>query len=410
MIQAAHTVRLGGRRVGRILQRGDVARFVFDDDYWDNPQRHVLGLWFEDNPRQSPQASLNLPRWFSNLLPEGPLREWIARDRGVPAQRELQLLLQIGHDLPGAVEVVAGDEHDVPVDAFDDLSARASEPPEGTSPWKFSLAGVGLKFSMLRRGDRLSIPARTELGDWIVKFPDAVHPEVPSNEFASMSLAREVGIECPRIELLHRDELPDVPDVMWPGQEERAYAVARFDRLADGGRVHIEDLAQVRNFYPVDKYSGSFETVGGLVYRNEDSASLREFVRRLTFNVLIGNGDAHLKNWSLIYRDGRRAQLSPAYDVVSTAGYYPSDRPDDLGLKFGGTKNQERIGRPQFDRMQRLLQVENADVLDVVDETIEGFLEAWAGASRDLFPETARAWIDRNVQSTATRLAGRGGA
>lgn len=404
MIQAVHIVRLGERQIGKIIQRGDVARFKFDDDYWDDPQRHVLGLWFEDNPRESPQAALNLPRWFSNLLPEGPLRKWIARDRGVSAERELQLLLQIGHDLPGAVEVLAGDEDSTSVDAFDDLAAHASALREGASPWKFSLAGVGLKFSMLRQGDRLSIPTRTELGDWIVKFPDAVHPEVPLNEFASMSLAREVGIECPDIELLHRDELPVMPDVMWPGREEYAYAVARFDRPLGGGRVHIEDFAQVRNFYPIEKYSGAFETVGALAYRNQDSASLREFVRRLTFNLLIGNGDAHLKNWSLIYDDGRRAQLSPAYDVVSTAGYYDSLSPDDFGLTFGSTRIPKRIGRSQFKRMQQMLHVGNEDVLDVVDKTIEAFHESWCDAARERFPELARAWIDHSIQSTTKRL------
>ena len=107
MITAAHSVELKSKRIGTLLQRGDVARFVFNSDYWDDPERDVLGLWFEDNPRQSPQAALRLPSWFSNLLPEGPLRNWIAHDRGVSVDRELQLLLQIGQDLPGAVVVSA---------------------------------------------------------------------------------------------------------------------------------------------------------------------------------------------------------------------------------------------------------------------------------------------------------------
>lgn len=405
MIVAAHAVLLDGRKVGTILQRGDVARFVFEENYWDDPTRHVLGLWFEDHPRESPQAALRLPHWFSNLLPEGPLRDWIAHDRGVSVDRELQLLLQIGKDLPGAVEVVSAESAETDAELIG-VAQESFVPTASGSPWKFSLAGIGLKFSLLRHGDRLSMPAADELGDWIVKFPDAVYRDVPRNEFASMSLAREVGINCPNIELVDRDALPVLPDVMWPSGENLAYAIARFDRGPAGKRVHIEDLAQVRGFYPPEKYSGSFETVGALVYRGEDHQSLREFVRRLTFNFLIGNGDAHLKNWSLIYRDGRRAELSPAYDIVSTAGYYDQRSPDDIGLKFGSNRVLERVDRSNFARLQRLLNVQREDVLDVVDDVITKFRDAWDDAAKERFPLVAREWIETNFPRTAQRLSG----
>lgn len=337
MIEAVHAVLLQGNRIGSILQRGDVARFVFDPGYWDDPNRNVLGLWFEDDPRRSSKAALRLPPWFSNLLPEGTLREWIARDQGVSADRELQLLLRIGRDLPGAAEVVASDAVFDP-DLLEEPNATTTPARDRNPRWKFSLAGVGLKFSLLKQNERLTIPASGELGDWIVKLPDARYPESPTNEFATMTLARAVGIDVPDVVLVHRDELPALPARAWPSSEELAFAIARFDRAPDGQRIHIEDLAQVRGFYDNAKYTGSFETVGALIYRNRDVDSLREFVRRLTFNVLIGNGDAHLKNWSLIYPDGRVPTLSPAYDLVSTAPYASPDEPDDFGLSFGGTK------------------------------------------------------------------------
>lgn len=406
MITAAHSVELAGKRIGALLQRGDVARFLFDSGYWEDSERNVLGLWFENNPRRSPQAALRLPPWFSNLLPEGPLRNWIAHDRGVSVDRELQLLLQIGRDLPGAV-VVTALEGDPRVDEIGTPTAQQETLEERQSPWKFSLAGVGLKFSMLRSGDRLSIPAANQLGDWIVKFPDAVYPGVPANEFATMSLAAAVGIACPEIELVHRDDLPPVPDVMWPGREEFAYAIARFDRAPGGEQIHIEDMAQVRGLYPNQKYQGSFETVGGLLYRGQDHESLREFVRRLVFNLLIGNGDAHLKNWSLIYRDGRHPEISPAYDLVSTAGYYRASAPDDLGLKLGGSRLPRRASRADFVRLQSLLHVQAHDVLDVLDETLDRFHDAWTGANRDRFPAQQRDWIDENAPSMSSCLRAR---
>ena len=61
MIEAAHPVLLHSKRIGTLLQRGDVARFVFAEGYWEDANRHVLGLAFENNPRNSPQAALRLP-------------------------------------------------------------------------------------------------------------------------------------------------------------------------------------------------------------------------------------------------------------------------------------------------------------------------------------------------------------
>lgn len=401
MIGAAHPVLLHGDRIGSILQRGDVARFIFDADYWVNPNRNVLGLWFEDDPRRSPQAALRLPPWFSNLLPEGALREWIARDQGVSADRELQLLLRIGRDLPGAVEVVASDA------GFDPalLNEAHTSATEGSreSRWKFSLAGVGLKFSLVKQRERLTMPASGELGDWIVKLPDARYPDVPVNEFAAMTLAGSVGIDVPEVRLAHRDELPDIPSRAWSTAEEQAFAVARFDRDSTGRRIHIEDFAQVRGFYDNAKYAGSFETVGALAYRKRDRESLREFVRRLTFNLLIGNGDAHLKNWSLIYRDGRIPSLSPAYDLVSTAPYASPNDPDDLGLSFGGTTVIDRVGRGAFERFQRRLGVGDAEVLAVVDETVARFQTGWQQARVD-FPPMIGSWIDDRYRSVVDRL------
>ena len=315
------------------------------------------------------------------------------------------MLLRIGRDLPGAVQVV-------PAETDETFDPELLEDPQSLplgrvaqqSQWRFSLAGVGLKFSLLKQNDRLTMPASDALGDWIVKLPDARYRDVPANEFATMSLARAVGIETPEIDLIHRDELTVLPDNVWAGVEEFAYAVARFDRGLDGQRIHIEDLAQVRGFYDTRKYEGSFETIGALFYRNSDRPALREFIRRLTFNILIGNGDAHLKNWSLVYPDRRIATISPAYDLVSTGPYASPHTPDDFGLKFGGTRVLERIGRDAFRQLQRRLDVGAADVLDVVDETVDRFEAAWRAGAGERFPTFVAHWIEARRSSAIGRL------
>src|SRR6266511_3053575 len=283
--------------------------------------------------------------------------------------------------------------------------SSAVETAEARPRWRFSLAGVALKFSMLAVDDRLTLPAFGEGGDWIVKLPDPQYPEVPRNEYAMMSLAAMSGIDVPEIRLIHRDELKGLPPSVWPGREEWAYAVRRFDRAGRSRRVHIEDLAQVRNIYPEAKYSGNYETVAALVYRGRDAEALREFARRLAFTILIANGDGHLKNWSLIYRDARTPTLSPAYDLVATAPYreHLTDQ-ETLALKFGGSRRFRSVRLTTFTRLQHRLSAPTADLAGCVSELVDRVRVNWPRFANQLgdFPwlhNAITASIDENSRS-----------
>lgn len=158
-------------RVGTLIQRGDHTRFALTEEYLADPHRPVLGLIFEQDLRARHAAALRLPPWFSNLLPEGRLREWIAAERHVSAQREMELLAQVGHDLPGAVRIRSVEPSEAVEEVFA-ITDLPPAPPSKRESWRFSLAGVALKFSMLLRHDRLTLPATGVGGDWIVKLPD----------------------------------------------------------------------------------------------------------------------------------------------------------------------------------------------------------------------------------------------
>lgn len=399
-------VYLHDRLVGRLHRRHDLTRFVFEEGYWDDPNRAVLGLRLEENPRARHQSNMRLPPWFSNLLPEGRLREWIAQARRTSIEREMELLAQVGHDLPGAVRVLAAGEM-VPVELSDHGDSGVDRGGAMDSLWSFSLAGVGLKFSMLAQGDRLTIPARGERGDWIIKLPHPTYPGVPENELAMMTLARAVGIDVPEVRLVHRDEVEPLPESVWSGQD-RLFAVKRFDRGPERELIHIEDLAQVRGFYPDAKYNGSFETVGALVYRGHDIESLREFARRLTFNILIGNGDAHLKNWSLIYRDPRVPTLAPAYDLVATFIYRPSvEGPEEMALHFGRSKRFEDARISTFSRLDEKLGAK-ADLGDVARTLVGRIVAEWPRAAVLLegHPDLCR-WIEPSIRERACQLVRR---
>ncbi|MFF2556498.1 type II toxin-antitoxin system HipA family toxin [Nocardia sp. NPDC058058] len=369
---ARHAVWLYDQQIGWLFHHDNYTWFEFRDDYLAAPDRPVLGLRFEERPHSRFAANLRLPQWFSNLLPEGILRDWIAAERDVSPEREMELIAQVGHDLPGAVRVLPDGHYPVPdvasvIESVPHVSNSLSYTPQ---PWKFSLAGVGLKFSMLRNGKQFSCTATGEGGDWILKLPDARFQDVPRNEFTMMRFARSVGIDVPEVAIVHRDDIDGLPSGIWPNREVWAYAVRRFDRSGDRGPIHIEDFAQVRGIYPVQKYEGNFETVAALAYRGHDLRALHEFVRRLVFFVLIGNGDAHLKNWSLIYTNKQVPTLSPAYDIVSTELYGIGDGPEDLGLKFAGNRRFDAVRINQFDKLARRLDVKSdlaAIALEVLD-------------------------------------------
>lgn len=396
---------LRDRRVGTLNHRDDYTWLTLTDEYVEDPQREVLGLVFEDDLSARHAGTLRLPNWFSNLLPEGRLRDFIAADSGVSVQREMELLAHVGHDLPGAVRVLLEDEAPEQTSVLDGATDVGVAPDESPS-WRFSLAGVGIKFSMVRRSDKLRLPAKGLGGDWIVKLPDPVYANVPLNEFAMMQLASLADLQTPEHVLVPRDEMEALPEHIWQSGERMAYAVKRFDRGGSQALIHMEDLAQVRNFHPSKKYVGTYESLAAFVFRGVDERSLQEFVRRLTFNILISNGDAHLKNWSLLYDDPRRPRLSPVYDLVSTALYaMKSGHPEQMALKFAGSRKFEVQRVSNFKVLGSRLGANGTALRDVAVETIDRVREAWptVGGSLDLAPEVRDA-VDKSIRARTSTL------
>lgn len=398
----AFQVSLNGLVVAHLHQRGDYTWLEWQDGYWDDPQRPILGLRFEDRPSARVSSALRLPPWFSNLLPEGRLRDWVARDAGVRPEREMMLLRRLGTDLPGAVTVTPVDGSIDPRWRPDELTSLSPTSPPATSPStpRFSLAGVALKFSMLQQEDRLTLPAHDQHGDWIVKLPDAVYPGVPENEFAMMTLAKAVGIDVPPIRLIHRDELPPLPREAWPQHQEWAYAIQRFDRTATR-RIHMEDIAQVKGVYADAKYDGSFATVASYIYRKRDTRSYLEFIRRLFFSYAIGNGDMHLKNVSLLYADARLPTISPAYDLLCTAPYRFPDE-EDLGLRLGRSRRFADVTASSFEALAHQVGAPRDETAQTITEVASRLLDGWQSAQQgmDQLPDHRR-WLDDRLPKVA---------
>lgn len=365
------TVYLGELRVGTLFRLpDDRVTFAFDPGYAAWPDRPTLSLGFKGRSGglvTPPVTRMRLAPYFANLLPEGPLREYLAAGLGTKVVRDFPLIAALGGDLPGNVRVVPEGSGPLQEPVVDESAV-------GHRPLKFSLAGVQLKFSALESASGgLTIPVSGAGGDWIVKLPSTTFPQVPAHEHAMLVLARETGFEVPTHRLVALDQIEGMPaDIRLT--ERRALAVRRFDR-ADDGRIHTEDFAQVFGVCPADKYEkASSESLARVVLAERGVDEAIELVRRLVFTVLIGNGDAHLKNWSLIYRDPVAPSLAPLYDQVGTVVYMPNDR---LGLSLGGTRVMQEIGLDHFARFANRVGLPVRRVIDAVQETVAAFRMAW---------------------------------
>ena len=373
------SVRLYGEEIGTITYVGnEKTLFAFNDAYIENRERPTLGLQFKDSLgdliTDFRPYKIKLMPYFSNLLPEGHLRRYLAEKADIHIDREFFLLWVLGQDLPGAITVVPADGEEWPDEAHNILEGEAAK-EAAEDAMRFSLAGVQLKFSAVQSASGgLTIPTSGVGGNRIVKLPSREFANLPENEFSMMSLARMVGINVPAIGLIDVRSIGNLPDgIEKIGQQ--AFVIERFDRNEDGSVTHIEDYAQVFNVYPEDKYKkASYRNLISVIASESDQDDVAEFIRRLTFNVLIGNGDMHLKNWSLIYPDRRNARLSPAYDFVSTIPYIANDK---SALTFSRTKEFTGFTTDELAHLSAKAKLPKKLVLDTAKETISLFMERW---------------------------------
>lgn len=406
----ALSVRLYGKHIGVITRlAGDRQLFAFEQDYIDDPQRPTLSLSFKGSTgglvTNFRPVGRRVPVFFSNLLPEGHLRDYLAKRADVNPDREFFLLAVLGADLPGAlvVEPLEGDKQSSELqDGHDDDTHDDGR--GGEEPLRFSLAGVQLKFSaVMEASGGLTIPAGGLGGSWIVKLPSARFKAVPENEFAMLELARRIGISVPENKLIDVGSIKGLPEQAHT-VEGKALAVKRFDRLPDGNPVHMEDFAQVFGEFPNNKYKfHSYANIAAVLWAEIGEDAVIEFVRRLVFSVVIGNADMHLKNWSLLYPDRRTPALSPGYDFVATLPYIPGDT---LGLSFGDSRSLSEVTPDQMRRFADTARIPASPLWKIAVETAERTAESWKTLEHaDALPKDLKEAIGNQILSVAKKVA-----
>ena len=369
-------VLLYGEPIATITNVGnDRTLFAFMDSYINDESRPVLGLGFKDSlgglltsfkPTQN-----KLTPFFSNLLPEETMRNYLAERAGVNPAREFFLLWVLGQDLAGAITVEPADGEALPPNVHQGIEDKTKI----DAPMRFSLAGVQLKFSAVQQANGgLTIPATGKGGSWIVKLPSSRFDAVPENEYSMMELARLLGMDVPETQLLPINQIANIPAGIGK-YGDSAFVIKRFDRV-DGQAMHIEDFAQVFGVYPQDKYKkASMRNIAQVIGIEGKDEDIAEFIRRLVFNTLIGNADMHLKNWSVIYKDKRTASIAPAYDFVSTIPYIPDD---SASLKVSRSKKFSDFTLDELSHLAAKAMLPEKLVLDTAKHIVTGFHELWA--------------------------------
>ena len=267
--------------------------------------------------------------FLDGLLPEGEPRQIIANNLRLSRDDTYGLIAALGRDCAGALVIQPADDPPPPkattltATPLDESELEAlvrnlrSAPLGIGGPVRISLAGVQEKLVLTRMPDgRWGRPVAGTPSTHILKPEIDRYPQTVENEFFCMRFARQLGLRVPEV-------------AMTKIGLRRVIVVERYDRQvhADGSveRIHQEDFCQATGVPPEKKYEQdggpSLRLIAELLQSAAAADSLDELLRAVTLNVLVGTGDAHAKNSSLLHEPSGTLRLAPVYDVVSTLIY-----------------------------------------------------------------------------------------
>ncbi len=250
---------------------------------------------------------VNLPPYFAGLLPEGLRLKALTKRIKTSSDDLFSLLAAAGHDAVGDIHF--SDKGEESENLFTDFKKIKNEIQQAIHLDQHALAGVQDKVS----ADRISLPItiKNKTKSYILKLASDEFPEIIQNEYLSLQIAKSSGLIVNKARVV-----TDINGV-------EALLVERFDRLWDQKekrwlRHHQEDACQFLNRYPADKYNLSLQEIAAGIRKFASSPEIEvlKLLQLKAFSYLIGNGDLHAKNISLL-----SDQLSPCYDIVCTAVY-----------------------------------------------------------------------------------------
>lgn len=389
---AAADVYKAGRLAAQLRRAERGVEFSYVADYLSEPGLPVATtLPVGPNVVHTPAGAL--PPYFSGLLPEGRRLSALRRAVKTSADDELTMLLAVGGDLVGDVQVVPAGEPlaevhaRVAVGAFEDVvfSELFARDTEGAID-RHGIAGVQDKVS----ARMISLPVARQGEKFILKLDPPEFPHLVENEAAMLAAAR-------------LSKLPAVSaDIVTDSEGHKGLLVKRFDRV-DGQRLAVEDGCQVMGRYPADKYNVTTERVCGALAAVCDApvVAARELLRWVAFAYLTCNGDLHAKNLAVYQPVPGEWRVSPLYDLPSSYPYGDHT----LALPINA-KDRENIALDDFVALGARLGLRERAVVRATSELCD-CVDGWLPLLRELpmDPYLRRKW-ERAVEYRRDRLRG----
>jgi serine/threonine-protein kinase HipA len=415
------SVFLRGRPVGSLERTGPSRyRFAYSRDAIEGDRSEPMARLSASLPLREERfkPSESAP-FFEGLLPEGAVRATVAGKLGLSEGNGFGMLAALGADCAGAVMVLPEDQPPGPVGGpplplsesqVGELLRDLPRDPLGVDVdpggVRLSLGGVQDKLILIRLpGGEFAQPLGGMPSNCLLKPEHERFEGLAANEAFCMRVAAAAGNGVATTELLEIDAI-------------RCLYSERFDRTvdADGStvRLHQEDMCQALGLLPTQKYEAeggpSVASVIALLRRQRSpriALDVNAFVRAVLTGFLLGNSDAHGKNFSLLYDPAAGVRLAPLYDVVSTAVY--DGLTPRLAMAIGGEDDPSQVDLPSWERLgvesglggalPRFVQRWSSEVLAATESCLrdaeqEGWSHPVLEAITDVCRERARRLID----------------
>lgn len=358
--------------------QGDIS-FVYDGDYLENTNNPPLSHSLPIQP--APFSKKQCRPFFSGLLPEAHMRTAIARQLGISEKNDYALLAAIGGECAGAVMILPKNTSPKQLkpdyriikkqDLLSILQTMHQRPMiAGEDGIRLSLAGAQDKLPVAIIEGEFTIPMNGAPSTHIIKPVNRDFPTLIENECFCINLAKKIGINAVDAAIHYADSTPYL-------------LVTRYDRIETKQgiqRLHQEDFCQAMGIIPEMKYQReggpSISACFNLI-REVSSLpvlDLKQLIQGALFNIIIGNNDAHGKNFSLLY-NAANTRLAPLYDLISTV-YYPN-LANKMAMKIGSKYDYESLFSRHLTKMAQeaslsgtLVIQETVNLINKIQETI----------------------------------------
>lgn len=357
MLSNSLNVFLNDKHIGT-LEKDDNGGVIFQ--YSNNADRILsLSLPIQKAPFENKQCR----GFFNGLLPESEhTRIAIGKKYGINPKNDFSILQAIGYDCAGAVSFFDNTDTQTPskylqetyeIDytplSENELEKFIVELPQkplatGVEDMRLSLAGAQDKTSVIVVDGQIGIPKDNVPTSHILKPAINGFNETIENEFICIKTAEKLGIKVPDVKIGYANKT-------------KYFLIQRYDReiiVNKIKRIHQEDFCQASNIPSTYKYQAE----GGVDFKrcfeilrvtSQPAVAINQFIQLMIFNYLIGNNDAHGKNFSILHYDNGEIKFAPAYDILCSQVY--PELSNKMAMKIGGHYKHDEILLMRFEKL-----------------------------------------------------------